>query len=455
MELLNSIELKSEYRSLQYNQIAFAINVAKWLINKRKEVIFGGFVRDLILLSNNMKKFKEEYPKEDFWNPKFGKFKERIVQFNNIDVAYYDKNVTKIVPDNLFKSKFALSAASSSNAQKWNIYTKDTRVVSYKATAHLWKYYSKTEISCYINFLCFNNKPFACREDLECNMLCISSSNTNCTLISDISTHIDNIPESQRKEQLNRIVSDIAEKKTRTIPLYTTDRKNEDYLIISVNQLDYNKNSIYRNPLYMNEISNMGGIQLMKRAGVHLLFAEYAYAQDKIENKSTTLMDNRLVRVIPYDDRSGNNMNPEEVNMKIIRLERVIKMLMKGWKIENITSFSRFHPIPGYKYGTGYYNDPYHGCTFEGCPHVEKMIEIEKQFEEEKRHLKKKSKVHFDDNLFSRGQNITIFNRDQAEIMFEGMGWSHASCFVKHCKEILKCNVDLIMGDDIFNDIFY
>jgi len=408
MEFLNSINLKSEYRTPEYHRTVLLINVVKWLVQKRKVTVFGGVIRDLILLEENIKKFKIDHPKEDFWNPTFGDFNERFTLTNNIDVAYYDKNIEDMMPKNFNKSKFLLS--SIDKKQKENYYTEGTQVFTFKATEYLWKYFSDVEISCEINFLCFKDKPFLCKEDFECNMFCISHTSTYPYLFSKISDYIDSIAECEVWEYEAEIIKLLLQKKTRVIPLYSSSNRKENSEVFTTISSTRNVNLLMENLQSINtigEINNKGEEQIKHRIvsrprkNSHLLFSKYDYeSQIHHEDGRINYIGKEIIRISPDDDQLGNNMNPSEVNMKIIRLERVIKMLMSGWDVVNVKSISQFHPIKGYKYGAGYNDDPYHGCGYSDCPHDKEIIKLEERFEEDLKQIPKRDKHIHLENIF-------------------------------------------------------
>jgi hypothetical protein len=164
------------HKSEEYFRAILLFKVA-YYFQRSEGTIFGGFVRDLILLQNEIAKFKEEFPDQDFWDPAVGNLKKRIILPKDIDVAFTEVRVHCIFE----RLKKYVSSNFQKNGFYWDISGVNLEKVDYPTEAGVFRikavltnselFFGKLiSIDCDLVFS--DKKPPFGRPDMECNMLC-------------------------------------------------------------------------------------------------------------------------------------------------------------------------------------------------------------------------------------------------------------------------------------------
>ena len=203
-------DMHTQFPCPDYYRLVLKLEIARKLMGMydspekqefNPKIIFGGFPRDLVAFAHQMKKFKKDYPNEDFWNPEIGDFKTRTTLPKDIDVFYplqeCDKfDITKFpITNPLISAEFPLESLGrpieteqttlyygyrvqhreSVSTFNFNYPFWGIEISRIRAVMIGWKRYSHEEIYCDIDCITNNNffRKFA--PDMEANMLGIKN----------------------------------------------------------------------------------------------------------------------------------------------------------------------------------------------------------------------------------------------------------------------------------------
>jgi len=253
MEIISSIQhsmvnTSIKFRSQEYLTLRLMLDVAMHFGSSEKHAIFGGFVRDMLLLQKNIEIFERIHQGKDFWDPSVPGLYERIVLPRNIDITYVDDDVESCSVKN--NGTFSVSRLNHhpmistalphiprpdgeqrSGIKKAKHYDGTEMFFQSMATLNCWSYFTSGPICCGINFYREYSVPYIINYhgDMECNSLCITQHTLG--FLETLSSKLSMV--SPIKEiHLGKVISDIFEKKTSLLPYY--DYRKQDELTFSV-----------------------------------------------------------------------------------------------------------------------------------------------------------------------------------------------------------------------------
>jgi len=196
------------------------LRVARWFINGGK-IIFGGFVRDLLLLQNQMNLFVKNHPGEDFWNPAIGNLKERLILPKDIDVFYGKKKTYRISESlrtsNMHSKGFAFFLGEEVFRPERLDYPQNyMNVFTIKAILTNSELLTEESISCGIDVVTSDLPPPFNKPDMECNMFCLTRNGLE--LMTSTGTSLDTMSPFQKEFERCRILSKMMEQTTIMYP---------------------------------------------------------------------------------------------------------------------------------------------------------------------------------------------------------------------------------------------
>jgi len=306
----------------------------------RSRTIFGGFPRDLIILANEMKKFAVEYPDEDFWNPTIGDYSTRTILPKDIDVQYtlgdYVKfDHTKFPVSQNEKRDFPGEASSEGTA---NFTSQKDEVRNYGYTVHPresvntfnfnypnwginisriravmcnWELYTNEEIYCDID--CITNNQFyrKFKPDMESNILGIKNGKLILFHVPDYGK------EHQRVEKQLHRKYEAELNEAREIDSKITDKFMEDHPDDDIQFETKNTDAVWKK--FKEEHKNT-----------------CRHCKLSIGNIINDICQKKTYVVSYCHARENQKFDENQIKGRKIRVRRVVKMLMKGWKLENL-----------------------------------------------------------------------------------------------------------------------
>jgi len=270
MEIINDIHhslqnVEIKFRTHEYYCFRLMIDVANYLLNHKKNyTIFGGFVRDLIFLQHQIRKFETEHPEEDFWDPSIGTLEDRLIIPKNIDVAYSEESTSSKKKSMAPACKEQIFHILPNYAKPSKIYETQIVVESFYFILSSCNYFSNKQIDCEVNFYIRERiQNIFYREDMECNTLCIKKDYFG--FMTGTSVVLSYLQSPEKELTLARIIVQIREKTTNLFPLYY-DKTAEELAGNNSRETKMRMRRVKRTIEMMKrgwKIENMTGIKLI------------------------------------------------------------------------------------------------------------------------------------------------------------------------------------------------
>lgn len=292
----------------------------KFNLHLHRRAIFGGFPRDLIVLVNEMKKFEKEYPNEDFWNPNIGDFAKRTVLPKDIDVHYplpeytqFDLGKFPVTEKNEKHFGYVIQMRESVNTFNFNYPSWGIDIRRIRAVMTDWQKYSVEEIYCDIDCIINNHFFRKFKPDMESNVLAIRNGKLILFHVPNYYQQHDDV-KHQMKEKYQKEVEEVSSK-------YNG--------LLSANENEHLKyQSIYQEYMVEMKILDKKIDQEIQDNCRHCKLSLGKIIHDICKKRTY---------VVPYAHaREERKLEKNQIAGRKIRVRRIVRMLQKGWKLENL-----------------------------------------------------------------------------------------------------------------------
>jgi len=224
---MNFFQLKTKFPSADFYRLLLITKVAKFFIKNGKK-IYGGLVRDMLMLQQQMKNFANEFPNEDFWDPTIGDIEKRVIIPKDIDVLFSNVRVKELKLYKYVAQKgfyFDIVSVNDYDARNELILKVDPdsryserkiSVFHVKAVLINWNIFTDKEISCEIDLITSRGQPPFGIGDMECNLFSLDKNGIN--LMENTGTKLDEMSIFEKELERSRIIFAISKRITKFFP---------------------------------------------------------------------------------------------------------------------------------------------------------------------------------------------------------------------------------------------